>query len=93
MEQFEPFTHYNNTMSSIMWPRTPWPSGIQLIKYYELDYCIYSYITMICFVNYKDKTYCINPRRYSTTTSKQVSYIRRAAKVWERKGYERILWI
>lgn len=89
MKQFEEFIHCGNTMSSL------WCSGsyIQLIKYYEYNYSIYSYFTLMCFVNFKDRTYCINPHRYSTTTSKQVSYIRAAAKVWERRGYERILWI
>lgn len=87
MEQFEDFNHYNNMFGLTH------KKYIELIKEYEFDYHIYSYTTLICFVNFKDKTYCINPQRYSVTTSKQVSYIRRAAKVWERKGYKRILWL
>ena len=88
MEQFENFLHYNNTMSGYHFRE-----AIQLIKYYEIDYSIYSYNTLICFVNFEERIYCLNPTRYSTTTSKQVSYIRIAIKVWERKGFQRILWI
>ena len=90
MEQFQKFEHYGNTMSGNMVDRG---SSIKLIKLYKYDYSIYSYNTLICFVDFKEKTYCINPTKYSTTTSKQVSYIRKAAKAWERKGFERILWI
>ncbi len=89
MEQFQEFEHYGDTMSGLEGRGTL----IKLIKDYISDYRIYSYQTLICFVNYKEKTYCLNPTKYSTTTSKQVSYIRKAAKVWERKGFERILWI
>jgi hypothetical protein len=88
MEQFEEFVHYDGNMTGYL-------SHIefQLIKHYHINYAIYSFTTLICFINFKDKTYCINPYKYSVTTSKQVSYIRRAVKVWERKGFERILWI
>jgi hypothetical protein len=88
MERFEFFVHHKNTMKGLCL-RT----NIFLINEYKFDYCIISYDTIICFINFNDKTYCINPQHYSTTTSKQVSYIRRAAKVWERKGFERILWL
>jgi hypothetical protein len=88
MEQFEEFVHYDGNMTGYLSH-----IDIQLIKHYHINYLIYSYSTLICFINFNDKTYCINPQRYSTTTSKQVSYIRRAVKVWERKGFQRILWI
>jgi hypothetical protein len=88
MEQFENFSHYGGNMTGCLYHM-----DIQLIKKYHLDYCIYSYSTLICFVSFKDKTYCINPTRYSVTTSKQVGYIRQAVKVWERNGFQRILWI
>jgi len=91
MEQFENFHHHSS--HKINMTGFYFLNSIQLFKYYEYDYCIYSYRQLICFVNFKDKTYCINPSRYSTTTSRQVGYIRRAVKVWERKGFERILWI
>ncbi len=89
MMYFLNFTHYGNNMSGILKP----DQEIQLIKYYKYDYAIYSYKTLICFVNFTDRTYCINPKKYSSTTSKQVTYIRRAAKNWEHEGFERILWI
>jgi hypothetical protein len=92
MEQFEPFNHYHDNMRGILWPENN-RGNIQLIKYYEFDYNIYSYTTMMCFVNFRREFYCINPHKYSTTTSKQVSYIMRAARVWESKEFERILWI
>jgi fructose-1,6-bisphosphatase len=91
MEQFEDFSHYGNNMTGVLY--SVYSARIQLLKVYEYNYLIYSYSTLICFVNFRDRTYCINPTRYSATTSKQVSYIRRAVKVWERKGYQRILWI
>jgi hypothetical protein len=91
MEQFEDFTH--RSTHKINMRGTQFCGGVQFIKCYNFDYIILSYTTMICFVNFRDKTYCINPQKFSTTTSRQVSYILRAVKVWERKGFERILWI
>lgn len=90
MENFEDFIHHGSTMSGYWVPN----NYIKLIKTYQYDYAIYSYNTLICFVDFMNKTYCINPARYSATTSKQKSYIRKAAKSWEYfNGYKNILWI
>ena len=89
MELFVDFEHYGSNMNGYYVNNM----NIQLIKKYKADYIIYSYSTLICFINFNDKTYYINPTKYSTTTSKQVTFIRKAAKGWERKGFERRLWI
>ena len=93
MENFEDFIHCGNTMSGYnTYDRDN--NYIKLIKIYQYDYAIYSYNTLICFVDFIGKTYCVNPNKYSTTTSKQKSYIRQAAKSWEYyNGYKNILWI
>lgn len=92
MENFEEFVHYKHNMSGGINPYLK-EKYINLIKQYAYHYSIYSYNTLICFVNYKDKTYSINPVKYSRTTSKQVWCIIKAARTWERNGYRRILWI
>jgi hypothetical protein len=90
MENFRVFVHHDNTISARVLLNG---LKIQLMKEYEAHYFIISYRTVICFVDFKNKTYCINPQKYSRTTSRQVNLIYRAAEVWESKGFERILWI
>ena len=68
-------------------------SKLKIKEIHNFNYLIYSYSTLICFVDFEKKIYSINPHKYSVTTSKQINYIREAAKRWENIGYERILWL
>lgn len=88
MRFFEEFLHYDENMRGVKERRI-----INLREIYHTDYCIYSYSTLMCFVDLDKRVYSINPRKYSVTTSKQVSYILEAAKKWEMRGFENILWI
>ena len=88
MKSLEEFTHYDENMRGIKEKRT-----FQLRETYNADYCIYSYKTIICFVDLTKHIYCITPYQYSTTTSKQLSYIRVASATWDKYGLKRILWI
>ncbi len=87
MKLFYEFEHYSKNMIGVHERRE-----FNLRKTYVSTYCIYSYSTIICFINYFDKIYCINPYNYSRTTSKQTTLIRRAAEYWERIGFSRVLW-
>lgn len=90
MKSFEEFMHYSNNMHGIKLMHSKFSN----IEYKNtIGYYIYSYTTLVCFVDFDNKKYCINPYKYSTTTSKQVTLIRRAAIKWEYNGFERIMWL